>query len=119
MASTRNKNTPGDYQAQQKSYIQQVDYCTNKEYAIATPTLLAGNGLIQGHLPDTELAKNPNDIESFLFGIGSTNLVNPQTPVTPELKKHESLSIVDRKVPLIMPKDLILEADQRPFPVPK
>ena len=79
---------------------------------------MAGNGLIQGHLPDTELAKNPNDIESFLFGIGSTNLVNPQTPVTPELKKHESLSIVDRKVPLIMPKDLILEADQRPFPVP-
>ena len=80
--------------------------------------MLAGDGLIQGHLPDTELAKNPNDIESFLFGIGSTNLVNPQTPVNPELKKHDSLSIVDRKVPLIMPKDLILEADQRPFPVP-
>ena len=118
MASTRNKNTPGDYKAQQKSYIQQVDYCTNKEYAIATPTLLAGRGLIQGHLPDTELANNPNDIESFLFGIGSTNLVNPKESVTPQLKKHASLSIVDRNVPLIMPKDLVLEADQRPFPVP-
>jgi len=87
MASTRNKNTPGDYQAQQKSYIQQVDYCTNKEYALATPTLLAGSGLIQGRLPDTELANNPNDIESFLFGIGSTNLVNPQTPVKSRVKE--------------------------------
>lgn len=118
MASTRNKNTPGDYYVQQKSYIQQVQYSTNREYAIASPTLLAGSGLIQGRVPDTELAGNPNDIESFLFGIGSTNLVNPQAPVKPDIKKLNTLSIVDRKVPLIMPRDLIIEGDQRPFPVP-
>jgi len=118
MASTRNINTPGDYNVQQKSYREQVNYCTNKEYSIAAPTLLAGCGLIQGRLPDTELAGNPNDIESFLFGIGSTNLVTPQAPVTPQLKKIATLSIVDRKVPLIMPRDLTISIDQRPFPVP-
>ena len=114
MASTRNRNTPGDYNAEQKSFRQQVEYCTNKEYAIATPTHLAGSGLIQGRLPDTELSNNPKDIESFLFGIGSSNLVSPQAPVTPELKRLQELSIVDRRVPLIMPDDLVIRGSQRP-----
>ena len=118
MASTSNKNTVGDYLAEQKAYKQQVNYCTNKEYAIATPSLLAGCGLIQGRLPDTILANNPNDIESSLFGIGSTNLVDPKKPVVPDIKTLNALSIVDRKVPLIMPRDLRLEPNQRPFPTP-
>jgi hypothetical protein len=121
MASTRNNNTPGDYCQQQLSYRQTLDYDLYKNgyqgqaYTNAIPCL----GITPSHMPNTAFSKNAVEIESALFGINSTNLVNPQTPVNPELKKHKSLSIVDRKVPLIMPKDLIIEADQRPFPVPK
>jgi hypothetical protein len=114
MASTRNKNTAGDYNSKQQSFRQQSNYCTNIDYSISTQTLRAGNGLLQGRLPDSELSHNPNDIESFLFGIGSTNLVTPNTQVKPELKNIKELYIIDRRVPLIMPNDLVLLQDQRP-----
>lgn len=119
MASTRNLNTPGDYAAEQRSFRQQVDYSLNKEYGELNPTYAAGKGLIQQHLPNHKLSGNPNDIESSLFGIGSTNLVNPQTPVTPDLKQLQGLSIVDRTVPLLMPKTFNPEPKQRPFPIAK
>jgi hypothetical protein len=117
MASTRSINTPGDYAVEQRAYKEQIDYKTNIQYGIATPTLDAGAGLIQGKLPNIELSGNPNDIESQLFGIGLTNLVNPKTPVNPELKTRKALSIVDRKVPLIMPRNLEIATNQRPFPI--
>jgi len=116
MASTRNINQPADYKQQQFAYRQAVDYITNKEYAFANPSYLAGDGLIQGHMPDTLLSGNPSDIESFLFGIGSTNLVKPQGPVTAELKRIPAASIMN-KVPLIMPKDLVIENEQRQYPM--
>ena len=119
MASTRNINTPGDYAAEQSIFKRQIHYLLNKEYGEVTPTYAAGKGLIQGHLPDHKLSGNPNDIESSLFGIGSTNLVNPQPPVVPELKKLKELSIVDRSVPSIMPRSFNPLDDQRPFPIAK
>ena len=119
MASTSNKNTPGNYKAEQRAFEHQLQYSTNKEYAFAKNTYKSGFGTNPGQLPNTELAKNPNDIESFLFGIGSTNLVNPQGPVTAEVRNIPELSMLDRRVPLIMPKDLVLEGNQRPYPVPK
>lgn len=117
MSSTRNKNSSGDYAAEQRALKHQAQYHTALEYGLATPTLYAGKGLIQGRMPNTELARNTNDVESFLFGIGSTNLVKPTGPVTPETKYHANLSIVDRDVPLIMPKSLHPESKQRPYPI--
>jgi len=115
MASTRNKNTPGDYLVEQTAYRQQIEYKTNVQYGIATPTLDAGHGLIQGKLPDSMLSGNPNDIESELFGIGSSNLVEPKPAVNPKLKTRQAATIIDRQVPLIMPRNLDIERDQRPF----
>lgn len=119
MASTSNKNTPGNYLQEQKAYEHQLQYSTNKEYGVVDPTYRAGKGLIQGRLPDTELAKNPTNIESWLFGIGATNLVNPQPPLVAEVRNIPALSIVDREPPLVMPQDLVIPGDQRPFPIPK
>ena len=116
MASTRSRNTPGDYCVEQRSYQQQSSYTTDRNYAFATPTLLAGDGLLAGQVPDTELSGNPKDIESFLFGIGASNLVAPQTPVNPELKFIPSLSIMN-KPQLFMPADLIIQNDQRQYPM--
>ena len=119
MASAGLKNTIGNYNAQVKGNKEIVDYTTNKEKMFADPTYLAGDGLIQGHMPDSTLSVNPTNIESFLFGIGANNFVNPQHTFQAELKVVKPLSMVDRKVPLIMPEPLKPLQNQRPFPVPK
>lgn len=116
MASTRSINCPGDYRIEQWSYNKQSAYCTYKDYAFANRTLLPGDGLLGARIPETELSGNPKDIESFLFGIGSTNLVTPQAPVRPEVKHIQSLAVMT-KVPLIMPKDLVIQNDQRQYPM--
>jgi hypothetical protein len=117
MSSARAKNQPGNYNAEQMAYKQSAEYMLNREYAFANPSYLAGDGLIQGHLPDTVLSRNPNDIESYLFGIGSNNLVKPQTgPFYAKLNAIDSISIM-HKVPLIMPRDLMVERDQRQYPM--
>ena len=86
MASTRNKNTPSDYCLQQRAYAQgrQETIYKHSAYGEAYSTKWAGNGLNPGQLPWNTMSKNAPDIESFLFGINSTNLVNPQPALTPK-----------------------------------
>lgn len=115
MASTRNKNTPGDYASEQRSILNQMNYNTYEPYGAPTTTLFSGDGLLMGRIaPQGTLAGNACDIESSLFGIGSTNLVNFQTPVVPELYPVKSLSIIDR-IPVLVPKPLEVQAGQRPL----
>ena len=87
MASTRSKNTPGNYCLQQREYSEGREYTSYKysAYGEAYDTRLPGNGLNPGQVPWNTLSQNPADIESFLFGINSTNLVNPAQPLTPQL----------------------------------
>ena len=118
MASTRNNNTYGNYNAQITENKTAEQYNTNKDKMFAESTYLAGNGLIQGHMPDTTLSQNSTNVESFLFGIGANNFIHPQHSFQAELNVLQSVSIVDRQVPLIMPKPLEPLPDQRPFPVP-
>ena len=115
MASTRNKNTPGNYRAEQWSLEQNR---INQHYLYAgngqaITTHFAGNGLIGGWMPRTELSHNPIDIESSLYGIGSTNLVEPKSETVPYIKKVDSLNIADR-LELLLPKPLYIEPNQRP-----
>jgi hypothetical protein len=44
MASTSNKNTPGNYKAEQRAFEHQLQYSTNKEYAFAKNTYKSGFG---------------------------------------------------------------------------
>jgi hypothetical protein len=69
-------------------------------------------------MPWSTLSHNPVDIETFLFGIGSTNLVNPVKPLTPELKCLNSANLF-KKPDVIMPIPLAASKTQRPFPVPQ
>ena len=115
MASSRNKNTSGDYALEQYAYNKQIDYSTylNSSSGQSYLNHFPGNGLLMGKRPHTELSYNPTDIENLLFGIGSTNLVNPmETPVA-QIKHLESLNICDR-TPVIIPTPLAREPNQRP-----
>lgn len=120
MASTRNNNTPSDYCLQQrqfelsKAYNGYINSQWGEAYKVAMPCL----GITPSHMPRNTLSSNPVDIESSLFGINSTNLVNPQPDVKPQLKNIATRSFFE-KTPLIMPKNLVVYKNQRPFPIPE
>jgi hypothetical protein len=118
MSSTRNRNTAGNYKQEQWTFQRQTDYSIHQPFAIPSQVALPGDGLggcrIRG---GSELAGNHNDVESLLFGIGSTNLVTPQSPVQAELRQLPELSIVDRRVPLVLPANFVVQNNQRPYPI--
>ena len=120
MASTRNKNTAGNYCLEQREYKGSSDYTLypNSQYGAAYNTRFAGNGLNPGQIPWNKLSHNAADTESFLFGINSTNLVFPQENIKPKLINLPQVTYFDR-IPLFMPTPLVIERDQRPFPIPQ
>jgi len=115
MSSTRNKNASGDYSMEQNSNKAGCNYSTyeNSSYGRPTETHFAGDGLLMGRIAPTNLSYNACDIESQLFGIGSTNLVAPKREVDPDLKTIKSLNVID-KLPVILPEPLALDSNQRP-----
>ena len=119
MASTRNKNTSGNYCLDQRQNVNTESWqlYINGANGLAHDTRLPGNGLNPGQLPWSTLSHNPADIESFLFGINSTNLVNPAPALTPELKCLNIANIFKTNG-IIMPIPLVVPKEQRPFPLP-
>jgi len=119
MASTRNRNTPGNYCLEQRQYKNFENYTLypNSQYGAAYNTNLPGNGLLPAQIPWNKLSYNAPDTESFLLGINSTNLVNPTGCFVPEITKLSSTNIFD-KTPTYIPEPLVIEKNQRPFPIP-
>ena len=118
MSSTRTRNTNGDYRAEQSINNNNVDYLINKGYSYGQPltTYLPGNGLLQGRVASENLSFNSVDIETQLFGIGSTNLVTPKREDPAEIRSLQSLSIIN-KLPVIVPEPLVIQPNQRPSPL--
>ena len=113
MASTRNRNTYGDYQLEQRLNNGVSTYCTNA-YGAPSSVYLPGDGLLAGKVGYNDLASNGMDVESFLWGIGSTNLVEPKSEFRPKIKPLKSLNVICR-IPTIVPEPLVLEPNQRPL----
>ncbi len=120
MSSTRNKNTPENYCLEQRDYslADNYNHYINSSYGNAHRNAIPCLGITPSHMPRDTLSYNPVEIESYLKGIGSTNLVNKQAPLNPILKSVPMLSYFDR-IPLIMPEPLVIETTQRPFPIPE
>ena len=116
MASTRNKNTPGNFCLflKQNYGIEDWQLYKNGANGIAYDTRLPGNGLNPAQIPWNQLSHNAVDIETFLFGINSTNLVNPAPPLTPELKCLKTANVYESK-PVIMPIPQAIPKFQRPM----
>ncbi len=120
MASTRNKNTPGNYCLEQRQYTNSRMYTLypNSQYGAAYDTKLPGNGLNPGQIPGNKMSQNSPDIESFLFGINSTNLVTPAPTFVPQLTNLGSTNIFEKGV-VYLPEPLVVEKNQRPLPIAK
>ena len=115
MASTRNKNTPGNYCLEQKQFTDSSRWALYENGACgqAYDTKLSGTGLNPGQLPWNTLSRNPADIESFLFGINSTNLVKPEKPLTAKLIHLPSENLFEPNN-VCMPNPLYVQKNQRP-----
>ena len=119
MASTRSINNPANYCLEQrqnkliKNYQLYENSSNGSPYNPAIPSL----GYMPSHMNSNVFSQNSVEIESSLFGINSTNLVEQQKPIIPELKNIQFKSYFET-LPLIMPNPLVLEKNQRPFPIP-
>ena len=120
MASTRNNNTPGNYCLQQRAYSLAVNYdlYKNSQYGHACTPAIPAVGYTPSHMPRDTLSTNPVEIESALFGINSTNLVTTTPSVKPNLQTVPEIEYFTR-IPMIMPNPLVIESNQRPFPIPE
>lgn len=116
MASTRNKNTSANYNIELDQYKKMVNYelYKNSQYGEAYTTKLSGDGLNPGQIPVNKLSQNSSDIESFLFGINSTNLVNPAKNLTPQLFKLDTQHLYEKSI-IYIPEPLVIEKSQRPL----
>ena len=113
MASTRNKNMPGEYCLRQMSNMHSTNFMTYHGAALNKTNLLPCAGVLHGKVPNTVLSENSTDIESFLLGINSTNLIRPRPNFTAKINCLQSLSFYERLQPYI-PEPLIIENCQRP-----
>ncbi len=105
MASTRNRNTREDYILEQNKYAHQFefyDHNASSFLGVAYNTMLPGDGLVGMKADSRVLSRNYCDIETELFGIGSTNLVEPKSAVTPNVYKLDSVNI-SKKLPQHIP----------------
>ena len=118
MASTRNKNMPGDYKLEQCQYTLASNYELYKhsQYGKAYKDALPCLGFNPSYMPLQTFATNAIDVESALFGINATNLVKPQASVKPEVKTLPTVKYFDT-LPLFMPAPLVIENKQRPYPI--
>jgi hypothetical protein len=113
MASTRLKNTPGEYCYEQRSYRRNEKYTTNPEKRFNPMSAIPCSGVNIGGMPNTVLSSNAVDIESELYGIGLSNLVKPYREVTPRINVLPMASFFPREQTL-MPEPLVVEDAQRP-----
>ena len=60
------------------------------------------------------LSNNASDIESALFGIGSTNLVKAKAPVNPDLNCMGNIKFFNT-LQTYLPEPLVIQKNQRPI----
>ena len=113
MASTRNKNTRNDYELELNKSIHTQEYLLAGDYAQPTTTTCPGNGLGGAHIPRSQMSHNPIDIETFLFGIGSSDLTKDAPILDASLKCLPTTDIF-AKAPTVVSEKFVSNTTQRP-----
>lgn len=116
MASTNMKNATGYYCEQHKRFNKisncQTDSIISKHKDNCLPDLGIINGMMTTGYNNNILSNNAADIESSLFGIGSTNLVEMKPDINPSLNKLKHCKWFPRNN-VFLPKPLVIEKSQR------
>ena len=118
MTDTSLKNSRGIYCQEQRGVKEQFRNNIWKYKCISTDTRFPCFGvnmpMMTGGYNNGILSKNASDIESALFGIGSTNLVRAKAPVVAKLNKLPNKKFFNKPKSFI-PEPLVVEKFQRPI----
>lgn len=116
MASTRNHNSYSDYCLHTDQVQRQQDWVMDQTSRVHNLPAIPCAGVLLPRMPASTLSANSVEVESYLYGIGANNFINPvKTPVV-HVNKLPAVKFFDR-VPLMIPKLPTAPMDQRPFPV--
>lgn len=115
MTDTRKKAWRGDYEDEQRVNDYCYQYYYNQERFFAKPeyTYLPGDGIVGAKISYRDLANNPIDIDSYLRGIRSADMVNTPFTAVPDLRNVQSLNFYQKHKPVV-PEPLVIERNQRP-----
>jgi len=117
MASTRYKNTKTHHDIRNCQYNRIFDSKLDGNTAIKKDNCFPDLGILTGNMSSGYnhyvLSNNTADIESKLFGIGSSNLVKSQKIIIPDINNLKNCKWMN-KLPLFIPAPLVLEKHQRP-----
>ncbi len=118
MTSTNLKNTKGHYCIRSKQYSDIMNNNLDKKSSIQPTPCFADLGVLSGVMSSgynhNILSNNTADIESNLFGIGSTNLAETGINVFyPNVNKLNNCSFFPLPK-VFIPHPLIVEKNQRP-----
>ena len=118
MASTRNKNTKGDYFLEQRDNTLANTYSLyqHSQYGEAYNLSLPEVGIVPSKMSNNVFSKNAVDIESGLFGINSTNLVKETEKCVPDWKSPIPTKAYFDRIQMIMPSPLVIIKNQRHLP---
>jgi len=114
MTSTRNKNMLSDYKQEQSINNRIMNNNIYSLYGKPLQEHIPSVGYIPSHMSRDTFSNNSVDIESSLYGIGSSNLVEPCKPVNPSMKNIYFKEWFETPNSVIMPYPLIYENNQRP-----
>jgi len=118
MASTCLKNLPAQYcNDQQREHLSR-EYLVYKGKKIPNDSRLPDFGINAGNMAGAYthgvLSQNTPDLESFLFGIGTSNLVTPYKKPSLNINKLDTVEFF-KKTKAQMPQPLVVENRQRPI----
>lgn len=114
MSSTRNLNTKTDYCQEQDTFQRNMDYnlFKNSQYGKSYRPAIPNKGIGVPNFTMEERSTNGVDVESELFGIGSTNLVKPRNRFIPNPYNLPNICLYENDSTII-PKPLVVEKNQR------
>ena len=118
MSSTRLNNDKGQYCQQRRNMRLSEQFALYKYKCISNETAIPCVGIntpmMTNGYNNNILSKNASDIESALFGIGSTNLVKEKEPVVAQLNTLPGKKFFNRPQ-FFIPEPLVVEKFQRPI----
>ncbi len=120
METTRNRNMKGNLNLENIQNLKVLYHRTHPYRIQAYETRFPEFGINQGQIPSSSYVRNGVDVESYLKGIGFTNIgkyeMKYKYNVTPDTKDLKSLHFFEKpESNHLLPQPFLVERNQRPF----
>lgn len=117
MSSTRFLNAKSEYNIYKKQNECIIDHLTSSCRTRHIHNIMPNLGIYPSHVPNDILYDNAVDIESKLYGIGSSDMERDIQPCIPinKIKQYPNQAYFQHDIDVILPDPLIIEKNQRPI----